>query len=330
MTQKKALVITTALIWFASTAFSALKEGTITLRVSQNFSQPLIVENKIASSGLSVMEILKKNTNVETAFGGAFVTAINGLKKSPGCDWFYYVNGIMANVGALQCIPKDGDLIWWDLHEWMDSAIIPALIGAYPQPFVSRGECENPMRIIYTAGMRKKSEDLKTALMKHGARNVRLELISEHKRSDKGARIFLGPFNMLRRCRIVDDLYKNGKKCGLFVDFDHDGIYALDLKRKRRSRFKQAGAILALRLGTSADRPVWFVTGTDSNSAEHAADILLKEPARIKGMAGAVVTDGDVLSVPVIRPANLMEGGLKSPLRDVGAKAKHNNTVGGT
>lgn len=72
----------------------------------------------------SVMDILKVHLEVESSYGGGFVTGINGLKSvraGPGReaqDWFYYINGNSANIGAASCHPVAGDEICWDYHSW--------------------------------------------------------------------------------------------------------------------------------------------------------------------------------------------------------------------
>src|SRR3989344_2220735 len=83
------------------------------LWVTKDFSTEILVNKTVSIADDSVMSLLKNNAHLETAFGGAFVTGINGIfsdnLKSEKRDWFYYVNGVMANVGGLQYFPKTGD-----------------------------------------------------------------------------------------------------------------------------------------------------------------------------------------------------------------------------
>lgn len=69
------------------------------------------------------MEIMFRNLDIQTAYGGGFVNAINGLESHytfftgqdrKKLDWFYWVNGILAPVGVAEYRPQPGDVIWWD------------------------------------------------------------------------------------------------------------------------------------------------------------------------------------------------------------------------
>ena len=54
-----------------------------------------------------MMRLLAENTTVDTGYGGQFVSGIDGLRSTFGsvssadaADWFYWVDGVMADVGA--------------------------------------------------------------------------------------------------------------------------------------------------------------------------------------------------------------------------------------
>ena len=68
-------------------------------------------------------------------------------------DWFYFVNGIEASVGAADRTLSPGDVVQWDYRRWDATMHIPAIVGAYPEPFVRgaggkrfpvRVECSSP------------------------------------------------------------------------------------------------------------------------------------------------------------------------------------------
>ena len=52
------------------------------------------------------MRLLQSKYDVKTRYGGGFVQAIDGARGREGdgrrVDWFYYVNGIEAPVGAAE------------------------------------------------------------------------------------------------------------------------------------------------------------------------------------------------------------------------------------
>lgn len=84
----------------------------------------------------TVMRALQRSFRVGTRYGGGFVQAVNGhAGTSTQRDWFYYVNGVQAPQGAATTAVHRGDHIWFDLHDWHAAESIPAVVGAYPEPF---------------------------------------------------------------------------------------------------------------------------------------------------------------------------------------------------
>jgi hypothetical protein len=76
--------------------------------VTRNFGQELLLDTSlILSKNINAMDALKNVAQVETAYGGGFVNDINGISSkykginSEPVDWFFYVNGIMANYGCI-------------------------------------------------------------------------------------------------------------------------------------------------------------------------------------------------------------------------------------
>lgn len=133
----------------SDTASSSQKAGRapgsdeVRLVVSRDFGATVLRDVVVPATGkLDVMRLLAENADVETAYGGGFVNAIDGLKSSFGAtsdrtasDWFYWVDGSMADVGALGWKLKGGETVWWDYHRWSDAMFIPQALAAFPRPY---------------------------------------------------------------------------------------------------------------------------------------------------------------------------------------------------
>jgi hypothetical protein len=299
---KNIVVVGLVLLALAGIVSGESEEAHVILRVSRDFQQPLLLEKRAHFSGQSVMKLLKENANVATAYGGAFVVGINDLTSGKGDGtgraWFYYVNGMLGSVGALRYIPKNGDIIHWDLHSWENSTFVPALIGAYPQPFTGLLARSESVDIMYSPGMEKEARKLAGSLSRAGSGSTHLEPLPEKKTEGNNAKIFLGPWNTLCSNNVINELYRNGKKCGLLFDCDKERLYILDLRRGRRSSCKRGGVIVALARGFSPATPIWLISGTDRMCTQRAAELLIEEPARIKGLAGAVIVKDKIYSLP--------------------------------
>jgi hypothetical protein len=94
------------------------------------------------SPGRSVMDLLVDNSDVETEYGGGMVVAIDGVEstfKKVGSedaeDWFYWVDGRMAGVGATAYELSGGETVWWDYHDWARAMAIPWSLDAIPACF---------------------------------------------------------------------------------------------------------------------------------------------------------------------------------------------------
>lgn len=87
-------------------------------------------------SGLTVLQALERVADVETRYGGRFVQSIEGVEGSLAArtDWFYFVNGIEADVGAAEVVLHPGDVAWWDFRSWEGESQL-AVVGAFPEPF---------------------------------------------------------------------------------------------------------------------------------------------------------------------------------------------------
>ena len=105
------------------------------LIVSINFGEKQILK-KIITANISVMDALKSVANVSTAYDGKFVIGINNVTQDSEHAWFYYINGILANVGANDYIIHKGDIIRWDYHKWDYSNVVSAEILDFPEPFL--------------------------------------------------------------------------------------------------------------------------------------------------------------------------------------------------
>ena len=105
--------------------------------VTRDFGSTTLTQAR-AAPGQSALNALRRSAKVGTSYGGRFVESINGVEgnKSDGWDWLYFVNGIDPGVGAADTTLHAGDREWWDYRYWKDFIGVPAVIGAWPEPFV--------------------------------------------------------------------------------------------------------------------------------------------------------------------------------------------------
>ena len=93
-------------------------------------------------AGLNGIQAVERKLKVTTRYGGRYLQSIDGISGSLGSqrDWFFYVDGIEGGESAASVRLHAGDVLWWDYRHWTGSTMdIPAVAGAYPQPFRSHG-----------------------------------------------------------------------------------------------------------------------------------------------------------------------------------------------
>ena len=99
--------------------------GTFTLKVTLDNGAEVVVDEEITpEEDMSLLDAMKENCDIEESDG--LITSINGNSQDfeKNIYWFYNINGEFASVGAGEYYPQDGDLIEFDLHEWVDSSSI--------------------------------------------------------------------------------------------------------------------------------------------------------------------------------------------------------------
>ena len=98
------------------------QKGEARVWVTRDRGATLLDEGRVPA-GLTALQGLDRLTPVETGYGGAFVSKIDGVASSRlhQRDWFFYVNGYEADRGAASYRLRAGDVEWWDYRSWHGS-----------------------------------------------------------------------------------------------------------------------------------------------------------------------------------------------------------------
>lgn len=284
-------------------------EKKVALRVTRDFGRNSILNKTVAlQKNWSVFDVLETSTRVTTAHGGAFIDSINGIKSDSGGfggekrDWFYYVNGIFADVGALDYYPRPGEVIWWDYHKWEGMNMFPAVIGCYPEPFVHgyRGKV-GPTIIMSSQDNMMLAENLQKLLKAKGVASVTINnLDTALLKNRQGPVIVLGQWSELSQIDWLANLNNAYTKNGTCVHFTSDGLELLDYGgRVARIIDSSAGVITATGEGSGDESPLWLIVGTDLKGLQQAVDVLVTSPGKISGLFSAAIVAGEVVSLPL-------------------------------
>ncbi len=315
---KKTLVYATVLIVIAGVLFIGLRGCTfmpwnaktpdgsmVSVSITEEFGRRLVKSGKVrVKEGDSALDALKEVARVQTDYGGGFVSAINGIKSAANGkrkDWFYYVNGTLSGIGSNQWEARAGDTIWWDLHEWSGRNFIPAVVGAWPQPFTI-GYSRKPQRsrVMYGDGMESLARDVGGYLEKNGADVVYSTRVSRREHDGSGPAIVFLSFGQARRIPwVVDALAQPGKN-GSFVTIDDEKLVALDSDGQAAPAGNSAqAAVVSTGSGMGDASPVWFVICDGGAGAARVRRLLVSETERLALKVGvAVEANGSVYALP--------------------------------
>jgi hypothetical protein len=223
----------------------------------------------------TVMSLLMRNATVSTRYSGGFVQSIDGVEggheRGEPVDWFYYVNGVEASLGASSTKLHSGDHIWWDERDWSQAAHVPAVVGSYPEPFlngiggkrlpvrvecaqVGGGACRTVTSRLRTTGVPAAVAALGTGIDAHTLR------------------VLVAPWALLKGEPAAAALQKGPAASGVYARFSADGRTLTPLYRDGRAA-PALGPASGLIASTAREEsaPIWVVTGTDAAGTESAA-----------------------------------------------------------
>jgi Domain of unknown function (DUF4430) len=251
----------------------------------------------------TVMRLLRSNFKITTRFGGGFVQSIDGLSSGgvgSQLDWFFFVNGIESSEGAASYKLSPGDHVQWDRRDWSATMRVPAIVGAFPEPFLhgtkgkrppTRVECDDPNHGACA--------EVKHKLDLAGVPTSSSTIGSPG--GEKVAHLVVAPWREARLVGAAAALEKGPKASGVFARFAHDGSKLTLLDQKgggaRTVRPGDGTGIVAATRGPR-DELVWLVTGLDSKAVDAAAHALAER--RLRSAFAVAVTGRRVEKLPLL------------------------------
>ena len=277
--------------------------GGARLEVTRNFGQDRLYSTSVPQirEGETVMRMLTSKRDVKTRYGGGFVNAIDGLTASTTdghSDWFYFVNGIEASVGAAQRPLSKGDVVQWDFRRWDATMRVPAIVGAYPEPFLhgsggkrlpvrvdcadpTSGACKTVLQRLASAGVPTSSGGLGSAV------------------GPKVLRVVVAPWTKVQSYGgAVGSLKGPPSASGVFARFSPNGqTLSLEDELGKPVRAAPPGTGLVAATAQEGSSPTWIVTGLDEAGVEAAARAL--DPGTLRDAFAVAVTPTGPLRLPL-------------------------------
>jgi hypothetical protein len=280
--------------------------GGATLRVTRDFGHEELGSTRLDSvrEGQTVMRMLRSDFDITTRFGGRFVQSIDGVEGEGAggqVDWFYWVNGLEADKGAAEWEVLPGDRIQWDYRDWSATMRIPAIVGAYPEPFASGVEGKRrPVRVECDRVGSRPCDAARERLRDVGVSTSGSSLGAPG--TEAVTRLVVARWPRARIVRGASGLEEGPEVTGVFARFTRDGktLELLDEKGEVARRVRRGDGVgLVLALQPRADELVWLVTALDDAGLDAGVRALEEDTLRD---AFAVAATGDrVEKLPLVR-----------------------------
>jgi hypothetical protein len=281
------------------------REGGAQLRVTRDFGHEELGSARLDTlrEDQTVMRFLRSEFEVETRFGGRFVQSIDGLDgEGPAGtrDWFFFVNGIESDTGAAEFELSPGDRIQWDHREWGAAMRVPAIVGAFPEPFLSGTEGERrPVRVECDEVESKPCREARRALDDAGVPTSGSSLGAPG--TEAVTRLVVAQWPRARIVRGAPDLEADPDESGVFARFAEDGS-SLELLDEdgdvARSVRAGDGTALVAAMQPRAEELLWLVTALDQEGLAAGVDAL--EEDLLRDAFAVAVTGERVEKLPLV------------------------------
>lgn len=245
----------------------------------------------------TVMRVLERSVDISTRYGGGFVQSIDGLEAQEdvdgSLDWFFYVDGVEATVGAADYALRGGESVWWDYRDWEAAMRVPAVVGSWPQPFLDGYEGRRRPVAVECVGGGAACTAVRDSLEAAGA--------SVAQGSPDGAiRVLVGPWARVRKDPAAAQIEDGPQTSGVFAEFQPRrggfALWALDESGEPQRVFGTGAGLVAATRRFDAP-PVWVVSGTSEVGVRAAAGLL--DAADLRDHYAVAVEGGAETPLPV-------------------------------
>jgi hypothetical protein len=224
------------------------------------------------------------------------IDGLSGEGAAGASDWFYFVNGLEADRGAADFALSAGDVVQWDYRHWDGAMRVPAIVGAYPEPFLHGSEGERiPTRVECEDESSSACEEVKDRLGEAGVTATGAPFGTAA--GPDILRVVVGTWPAVRGIRAAQKIEEGPETSGVFARFPEDGseLRLLD-ESGEEVAVEGPGTGLVAAVELLQQQPVWVVTGVDEAGVEAAASTL--DEGTLTDLFAVAVTPEGPLPLP--------------------------------
>lgn len=273
--------------------------GDVELTVTRDYGTVPVIHRELGdvTESDTVMRALEGSAEITTRYGGGFVHSIEGVEAEErldrSFDWFFYVNGVEATVGAADYGLRGGEAVWWDYRDWSGAMRVPAVVGSWPQPFLDGYGGRRWPVVVECLGGGAACEVVRERL-----RGAGVTLASGL--PDDALRMLVGPWERVREDPAAGLIEAGPQASGVFADFQLErGEYVLQGLGEDGEVGRTFGAAAGLVAATRRydAPPVWVVSGSEQAGVTAAAELL--DAADLRDHYAVVAEGGEGTPLPL-------------------------------
>ena len=278
------------------------RDAAAELRVTRDFGQARVAPGRAekVAPGETVMRFLRSSQRVTTSDDGRSVQAIGPVaEEGPGGrrEWFPYVNGVEAEGPVAERVVAPGDVVQWDFRRRDVAMRVPAIVGAFPEPFRNGIDGKRiPARVECEDDRGAACREVKRRLEAQGVIATQAPFATAA--GPTVGRVVVATWPRARALRTAAVLDRGPRASGVFARFDGDGR-RLELLGADGAPVRPAppGTGLVAATRQRGGELLWLVTGGDARGVEAAARAL--DPAALRDAFAVAVEPSGPVRLPV-------------------------------
>jgi hypothetical protein len=271
------------------------------LLVTTGFGSHVVgtVTEKSVGGNETALSQLQAHFRVRTGPRGDRVVSINGIRAGRGYVWNEFIDGVAPTGLPGKSGLSAGEKVWWDLRPTAGVATVPAVVGSWPQPFITGSSGQEFPTLINCANQSTNACDhVQHVLERLGVKAS--EQAFGAGSGDDSLSVVIGPFSVQRGIIAAELVQAGPASSGVYARFVSPRGSVLELLNGAGQVVETLRGSVGLIAATQEQEltaPVWLITGTDEAGVALAARAFNAKDLR--DHYAVVVTPSGVIPLPV-------------------------------
>jgi hypothetical protein len=257
------------------------------------------VNEKSVGSDETALSQLEAHFKVTTGPSGDRVVAINGVRARKGYTWSLFIDGVAPTGFPGKSGLSSGEKVWWDLRPTAAAATVEAVVGSFPQPFITGDSGQEFPTLINCASQSTATCDrVQKVLEKLGVKAS--EQAFGAGSGDDSLSVVIGPFSLQRGIIAAELLQAGPASSGVYARFVGPGGSVLELLNAAgqvEQTLRGNVGLISATQQANLTAPVWLITGTDEAGVALAGRAFGAKP--LADHYAVAVTSSGIIPLPV-------------------------------